>query len=389
MTERENLPAVLAAQAVAVLTERRVSLVGRGLAAVQNSKNANAQQTRKEKIIAMLKSLTPSTRIAVLNAALEQKMQKTQNDALYRQAREVYDHISNQGLFWFSKTDGNDPMMEAFNTFDQLAAENYGKAYFPRYSIYEHMHQLNSAIVEPYKQLAINWLRANQSLDDPEIWHDLGVTYGVENIELAIHWLQKSVDAGNVSSMWELVGAYECSEDWDKARYWQIKAAEAGHNEAQRGLEMQHERGHLGVVDEQVFNWYVWSAEQGHLWAQLFLAEAYRSGDVVELDSEQAVYWLTKAAELGDKDSQHELGSMYKEGHYVARDYELARYWYCKAAEQGDDLSQIFLAEMYEDGRGIKDDKQAAFWFRKALGSLRDTHAKKGLKRLGIDWKKK
>ena len=38
MTERENLPAVIAAQAVTVLSEQRSSLVGRGLAAIHDMK---------------------------------------------------------------------------------------------------------------------------------------------------------------------------------------------------------------------------------------------------------------------------------------------------------------------------------------------------------------
>lgn len=73
---------------------------------------------------------------------------------------------------------------------------------------------------------------------------------------------------------------------------------------------------------------------------------------------------------------------------YDSHNYDRAMSWYRKAAEQGHFLSQLHLAEMYEDGRGVQDDKQAVFWFRKALETAPGSgDAKKGLERLGVDWK--
>jgi len=321
MDERENLPAKLAAQGLAATTEKRSSLVARGMAAILSN-----------------------TQLALTK----------DNDTLYYQARGLYDHISNQGVegvqgfIWFEFTETQ--MMDAFH---RLATAGYGKAYLPLCKLYGGMQTIKGDPVqaERFHKLAHDWLHANQHLNDPEIWHDLGAFYEGENVELAIHWFQKAAEAGNVSSMWGLVGAYEYKEDWENALYWQIKAAEAGHEKAQRGLEMQHEHGDLAekIGDEQVFDWYVWSAEQGNLWAQLFLAEAYRSGDVIEQDDEQAAHWYLQAATQGEPHAQLQLGKMYWEGRGVEQDYEQAEYWLENSVDQGSAESQYqfgqFLCE--------------------------------------------
>lgn len=321
MDERENLPTKLAEQALAATTGKRGSLVARGMAAVlSNEKHA------------LMKTC----------------------DELYRQARGLYNQISTQGIqgvLCFGITESQ--MMGAFH---QLATESYGKAYFPLGTLYRGMQSIKAdpAQAEHYSKLAHIWLHANQHLNDPEIWHDLGAIYEGENVELAIYWFQKSADAGNASSMWGLVGAYEFNEDWENALHWQIKAAKAGHKEAQHGLEQQHEHGDLEtkIDDEQVFDWYVWSAEQGHLWAQLFLAYAFRCSDLIEQDDEQAAHWYLQAATQGEPHAQLQLGKMYWEGRGVEKDDEQAKHWLEQSADQGESEAQhqfgLFLWEMGE-----------------------------------------
>lgn len=262
-------------------------------------------------------------------------------------------------------------LAEVLSTFQQLAAEGYGKAYFPLSALYSGWQSIegDSEKAEHYRKLAFDWLHANQHLNDTEIWHDLGALYEGDDVELAIHWFKKAADAGDASSMWGLVGAYEHLEDWEEALYWQIKAAEAGHSEAQRGLKIQHDHGDLDIDDEQVFNWYVWSAEQGHAWAQLFLAEAYRYGggnqdgygSGVDQDAEEAVYWYSQAANQGERHAQLQLGKMLWEGRLDANGVEPndahARLWLKKAAEHGDPESQyelgMFLFERAERGEEV------------------------------------
>lgn len=335
MPNQDNLPIKAAAQNVAAPTDKSGSLVGRGLMALRKN-----------------------------------------NDALYRQARDVYDRLTDYGhMSWAGYPERIAPLTEAFNTFRQLSANGYGKAYYPLSTFYfgEQGLEEDQTLAEQFHKLAYEWCFANQTQEDPEIWHDLGALYLGENNELAINWFQKAADAGHAGSMWVLSSAYEIGvgfeQDWEKSLYWQIKAAEAGIEEAQNGLKIQHEHGdlELKIDDEQVFDWYIWSAKHGHVWAQLFLGDAYLDGDKLGQDDKQSMYWYQKAAEQGDKLGQVHLGIGYRDGRGIEQNDGQAVFWLRKAAEQGSQYGQVNLGVMYGDGRGVvKDDEQAVYWVRKA-----------------------
>ena len=350
MDERENLPAVIAAQAVSVLSEQRTSLVGRGMAAVlSNNKHA----------------LTKAS------------------DALYRQAREVYNRLTDDGLgSWFGYKEREISLTEAFNSFRQLADEGYGKAYFPLSNLYggEQSIQGDQRQAERYRKLAFDWLYANQLKNDPEIWNDLGKLYlksasdRNNNLSIAFRWFLDAANMGDANAMWHISRMYEFGyrglfPDGTDSLYWQIKAAEAGNEAAQQGLEQQHEHGDLEskIGYEEVFDWYVRQAEHGHLWAQLLLAYAFRCGDLIEQDDEQAAHWFRMAAEQGHMLAQYNLGVMYINARGVAQDYEQAFYWISQAAEQGYAAAQYNLGEMYRTAWGApRDNQKAALWYRKA-----------------------
>lgn len=334
MDERENLPAKLAAQGLTASVEKRGSLVARGMAAVWVNKQY---------------ALTRNS------------------DARYRQAREVYNRLTDDGLgSWFGYKEREAPLTEALNTFLQLAAEGYGKAYFPLSTLYrgEQSIQGNPAQAERYHKLAFDWLYANQLKNDPEIWNDLGKLYLTSaddrnnNLSMAFRWFLEAANMGNANAMWHIsmhdFGWHALMPEGTNSLYWQIKAAKAGHEAAQRGLEQQHEHGDLEskIDDEQVFDWYVWSAEQGRLWAQLFLAEAFRFGDLIGQDDEQAAHWYMQAATQGEPQAQLQLGKIYWEGRGVEQDDEQAEYWLEKSAEQGDPEAQYdfgqFLSQQGE-----------------------------------------
>ena len=329
MAERENLPAKMVAQELTASTEKRGSLVARGMAAVLTN---------------------------------NQREQANENDARYRQAREVYNRLTNDGLdSWYEHREQEVPLTDVFR---QLANEGYGKAYFPLSVLYRGApfvgisdHQQ----ADRFEQLAFDWLHANELQNDPEIWHDLGALCMSAHVEeTAIHWFQKAADAGDPCSMWLLVAVHEDRESWDNALHWQIKAAQAGHEKAQRGLEQQHEHGDLEsrIGDEQVFDWYVWSAEQGHVWAQLFLAEAFRCGDLIEQDNEQAAHWYLQAATQGEPHAQLQIGKFYWEGLGLEHDDVQAKYWLDKSATQGNPEAQyqlgLLLREIGEEENAVR-----------------------------------
>ena len=326
MDERENLPAKMAAQGLAAYTGKRGSLVARGLAAL-----------RKD------------------------------NDTLYRQARAVFDRKDGKIGNW--NTTDNPAISSAFKIFQQLADENYGKAYYPLSILYSGLK--DTSHLRHYTQLALEWCLANPTNDDVELWCYLGYMYKIgcgvaEDIDLAMYCFRKAADMGNVTSMWELVGAYEYQEDWENALCWQIKAAKAGHEEAQHALEQQHKHGDLEskIGDEQVFDWYVWSAEQGHLFAQLFLAEIYHGEYGVDQNVAQAAHWYLLAAMQGNAHAQLKIGEMYWEGRGVEQDDEQAKHWLDQSADQGNPEAQyqfgLFLYEKGEQEEAVEMIKYAA-----------------------------
>lgn len=343
MTERENLPVVIAAQAVAVLTEKPGSLVGRGLVAIRNNK-----------------LLVPAKN----------------NDDLYHQARMVFDQmVFDQEEGWCEDVGrlndgekGNPALSSAFQTFQQLAEENYGKAFYPLSvfcgwrDITAHLEQdevrlrrrpigtlyLGQQIREfiknrtkfpKYAQQAFGWCIANKSNEDAELWFDLGRMY---------------------------------------------------------------ERGHGVARDSvQAAIWYRKAGEQGHVRAQYMMASCYMEGSGITLDYTKAAEWYLKAANQGYLPAQIEIGMLYdtERGfmndtraaeHWVQeQDDAKAAQWYRMAAEQGDDYSQCLLGLMYREGRGVEQNhEQAVYWLRKVAeqGDYSD-FAQKSLRELGIDWK--
>lgn len=153
----------------------------------------------------------------------------------------------------------------------------------------------------------------------------------------AEEWYQKGIEKWNVRN------------DEAAAEYF-MKAAEAGHAEAQNTLGFFYWRG-TGVEkdDERSFYWNSKAAEQGNISAQSNLGYSYQHGEGVEKNPEKAFYWYSKAAEQGYKTAQSELGYFYENGEGVEKDIEKAIYWYTKAAEQGEVTAQIRLEELKKE----------------------------------------
>jgi TPR repeat protein len=62
-----------------------------------------------------------------------------------------------------------------------------------------------------------------------------------------------------------------------------------------------------------------------------------------------------------------DLGHDYYSGHGVPQDDKQAAFWFRKAAEGGDADGQFMLAAMYLEGEGVSHDaEEAILWFRKS-----------------------
>lgn len=169
MAERKNLPAAIAVQSVAVLSEQRGSLVGRGLAAVQNIK-----------YLALTKS-----NIAI---SAEEQFRIGQ---MYFQGHGVPQDY-NEAVKWFrlAAEQGYDLAQGVLGAF---------------YSIGEYVTQNHSE--------AVKWLLLAADQGQAEAQFFLGLSYrlaqGVtQDISEAAKWYRLAADQGHVEAQSNLGGMY-------------------------------------------------------------------------------------------------------------------------------------------------------------------------------------
>ena len=331
-----------------------------------------------------------------LSALMERKRNElalNSQDGRYRLARSVFDrqvcNIRKKG--WTEEE--REALFSAFKSLGRMAAEKYGKAYFPLAWFYnsgwriapsgqdasdDRLSLLNDpGQTERYEQLAFEWCVRNRHVEDPELWFDLAACYlrgiAVEpDVEQSMHWLKKSAEHGHELAQNQLGRMYETGRgserDDAQAAYWYGRAAEQGNAWALAELGAMHLKGRGVAQDyEQAASRFRKAAECGNVAAQCFLAWLYRDGRGVAQSHEKSAFWFRKAAEQGDELAQYFLGGLCEEHPELGLGEEQAAFWYRKAAEQDHAGSQKQLGKMYRDGRGVaRDDAQAVYWFRKS-----------------------
>lgn len=401
----DNLPVLKANQDLALDKPASNSLLGRGLAAIQQKQIAIADQ-----------------------------------DERYRQARDVYDQITDYGrerrfdpdllpkqgrqldIFeafetseiqpWIDKTN---QLAQVFRELKRLADEGYGKAFFPLALMYQGRQGVmqDAGNAKYYGKLAFNWCFENKGLDDPELWTDLGWMYdheiGVEldkETDLFYHLLFPE-DEDELDEDTNLFYYLLCPEldyshapfairewyatNWEKeddeyrcfnySMLWYRKAADQGYARAQYNVGEEYLANPFSEQDVEVAAlWFGEAAGQGCAGAQCSLGRMYNSEYGMKqsnesifwhLDNEhleQAVFWYRKAAEQGFADAQFDLGEIYEDPlGGIDVDSEQSVFWYQKAAAQGHAKAQCRLGSLNEDERGTEEDlRQAFFWYRKA-----------------------
>ncbi|OGS80578.1 MAG: hypothetical protein A2061_00880 [Gallionellales bacterium GWA2_59_43] len=332
-----------------------------------------------------------------LSAFMERKrgeLALNSQDGRYRLARSVFDrqvcNIRKKG--WTEEE--REALFSSFKAFGRMAAEKYGKAYFPLAWFYNSGWRIvpgeqdaedvsgfsllsDLGQTQRYEQLAFEWCVRNRHVDDPELWFDLAACYlrgiAVEpDVEQSMHWLKKSAEHGHELAQNQLGRMYETGRgserDDAQAAYWYGRAAEQGNAWALAELGAMHLKGRGVEQDyEQAVNRFRKAAERGNVAAQCFLAWLYRDGRGVEQSYGKSAFWFRKAAEQGDELAQYFLGGLCEEHPELGLGEEQAAFWYRKAAEQDHAGSQKQLGKMYRDGRGVaRDDVQAVHWFRKS-----------------------
>jgi TPR repeat protein len=303
------------------------------------------------------------------------------NDVLYYQARAEFDR---RDKYKYRSECKNRALIPDFKIFQQLANENYGKAYYPLSVLYSNRGDIEEGQVfeQHYEQLALDWCSANQANQDVELWCDLGEMYRRgPNDDQAGYWFRKAAGQGYIRAQLNMGNYYSIGlgdhnhHDDEEAVKWYRLAADQGDGDAQYSLGQHYANGEGVTQDyEEAVKWIRLAADQGKDYAQRNLAFKYCSGRGVTKDYKEAVKWFRLAADQGDSNSQYYLGLMYgvdREG--VPQNYEEAAKWYRLAADQGYDLAQLNLGGMYYKGQGVsQDDEEAAKWYRLAADQGND-----------------
>ena len=148
---------------------------------------------------------------------------------------------------------------------------------------------------------------------------------------------------------------------------WMLNIAEDGNIFAQSTVANAYMHG-LGVTknEKQAFDRYLKIAENEGVFAYEDVADAYNYGRGVDIDTDKAMIWYEKKANFGWPGAQRKLAWLYDK----KENYTEALNWHLKAANAGDRVSQSMLGDIYAEGKGThKDLIKAAEWYEKTLTS--------------------
>ncbi|MBU1107319.1 MAG: sel1 repeat family protein [Candidatus Riflebacteria bacterium] len=151
--------------------------------------------------------------------------------------------------------------------------------------------------------------------------------------------------------------------DFEKARHWLTKAANAGHAKAQNNLATLYLNG-WGVPENlaEAKTWFAMAATQG------YEPSMYNLGSLIKEtgeqgDAQEAVSWFQKAAEANYSPGQMKLGEAYRDGYGVASDSTKAFEWFAKSADQGLPEGCLAVGELLMLGEGVEQNKsQGLAW---------------------------
>ena len=115
-------------------------------------------------------------------------------------------------------------------------------------------------------------------------------------------------------------------------------------------------------MDDDVVNYYAYSAERGDAAAQVALGQLHFMGARgLKQDYAEAFRWYSRAAEQGDANAMGHLGNMYAQGIHVSADNQTALNYFRRGVEKGNALAQNGLGFMSMYGMGVPQSYDEAF----------------------------
>lgn len=171
---------------------------------------------------------------------------------------------------------------------------------------------------------------------------------------------------------WMFNGEQSFGVDVCAAMAWWYRAALQGHVRAQLKIANKFRTGCDDVEKDRktALVWFIKAAEKGSAAGQFWTGRFYAEGwGGVEKDPIKAREWYMKSAEQDNVDAICALGWIYQLGDGVGVDFSLAAKWFKKGSELDDGVCMNNLARLYEEGKGVEQDYRIAFdLFNKATG---------------------
>jgi len=174
----------------------------------------------------------------------------------------------------------------------------------------------------------------------------------------------------------------EKTENLQKLSFEHYKiASELGSSDGDFGVGMFYFYGEGEIVEKNIpraIYFYEKAAEDGHVVADLILAEIYFAGVIVPKDSYKAFSYFEMAYNQGNKDAALYLGLFHQNGVVVDKNEKVAVQLFEYAANKGQADAQFNLAKCYEKGIGIeKNFNMAKHYYQLAAANDHEEAEKK------------
>jgi TPR repeat protein len=367
MVERENFPTKLAAQYLVATKERRGSLVGRGLLAVQGMKK---QQ---------------------LSLGCEGDAEKLFREGMRYRHDAEYDMPSDlEKCYEYLLKAAKLGHAEAQYELEYLNSELGDSAH--EWDRTEPGYWLESSARLGFGpaqyELAVNHFDFDES-------HALPKATREQMIEAAFAWYEERARAGDPE--WQLkfaeihlVGDVELASRASGAR-WLIESAKQDYRPACRrlGREFLHSPKVSEHTTQQGIYWLSHAVDLGDAFSCRTLGELYLLGHArgksarglpprrIEPDKKAAISWYERGIAMGEGWAGYDLGTLYLTGEHIDQDLHLAEKWLLHAAKSGDSSAQKLLGLEYASGTRLRQDVGAAiYWLELATKRLKSTGLK-------------
>jgi TPR repeat protein len=187
------------------------------------------------------------------------------------------------------------------------------------------------------------------------------------DVDEALVWYGKAARGGNVQAQYK-IGAFSyygqiVRKDLSTARTWLARAAEQGHNGAEKLLALIDAQENAKRNEKSAIQTLTSAANNGDADAQYKLASVYLNGNNgFEADREQALKWFRAAAAQNHAEAQFQTGMM--NFNPESLENESAERWLVNAAENDHTEAAYFLGSLY-NAQG--EFTKAAIWLDKAV----------------------